>query len=688
MAGENGSADVDSQKLRPLLPVDADGVCMCCKKTPELERTIGCTTCGSSWHLDCLRECPETLGEIVKYVCPDCSGDGLDGAPAPSAVGDLVAKIKAINDDASMTESEKAMKKQEVLCGKVKNGVEEQGKQKGEEKPNEALALLSESFKCSFCLQLPERPVTTPCGHNFCLKCFQKWIGQGKRTCAKCRCDIPPKMASQPRINSTLVATIRRARIMRTCAVEQPPQKVYHNLKDEDLPDEPYVTERAKRGGIANAKSGRIFVTIPSDHFGPISAESDPVMNLGILVGQCFANRYKCRQWGVHRPLVCGISGQAKTGAQSVVLSGGYVDDEDHGEWFLYTGSGGRDLSGNKRTNKDQSSDQEFKNFNEALRVSCKKGYPVRVVRSHKDKHSSYAPESDLRYDGIYRIEKCWLKVGQQGFKVCRYLFVRCDNEPAPWTSDEDGDRPRPLPDVPELQQAIHVFERTESPAWDFDEGNSCWIWKKSPPSSKEKVAPVDPEFIERARKTLKRAQNASIRMELLKEFNCSLCKNMLNLPVTTPCAHNFCKSCLQEKFSGQAFLRERKCQGGRQLRAQKHVMNCPICPSDISEFLQNIQVNTELMSAIEKLQNKIEEYEKDMEDSNDNAAENEANSSEISSSNAEAEETKGTLKREAPNECSFTDNKKMKAEIPDDVSDLAAEFPDYDAKVSPSKAS
>lgn len=37
---------------------------------------------------------------------------------------------------------------------------------------------------------------------------------------------------------------------------------------------------------------------------------------------------------------------------QSVVLSGGYEDDHDEGEWFLYTGSGGRDLSGNKRTNK------------------------------------------------------------------------------------------------------------------------------------------------------------------------------------------------------------------------------------------------------------------------------------------------------------------------------------------------
>lgn len=43
--------------------------------------------------------------------------------------------------------------------------------------------------------------------------------------------------------------------------------------------------------------------------------------------------------------------------------------------------SGGRDLSGNKRTNKEQSFDQKFDKMNEALRVSCRKGYPVRVVR-------------------------------------------------------------------------------------------------------------------------------------------------------------------------------------------------------------------------------------------------------------------------------------------------------------------
>ena len=61
-----------------------------------------------------------------------------------------------------------------------------------------------------------------------------------------------------------------------------------------------------------------------------------------------------------------------------------YEDDLDNGEWFLYTGSGGRDLSGNKRTSKTQSFDQNFDKSNLALKVSCLLGLPVRVVRSHK----------------------------------------------------------------------------------------------------------------------------------------------------------------------------------------------------------------------------------------------------------------------------------------------------------------
>lgn len=115
-----------------------------------------------------------------------------------------------------------------------------------------------------------------------------------------------------------------------------------------------------------------------------------------------------------------------------------YEDDRDEGEWFLYTGSGGRDLSGNKRTNKVQSFDQTFESMNKALKLSCLKGLPVRVVRSFKEKRSAYAPseETPVRYDGVYRIVRCWRKPGAQGPLVCRYLFVRCDNEPAPWSSE------------------------------------------------------------------------------------------------------------------------------------------------------------------------------------------------------------------------------------------------------------
>lgn len=62
---------------------------------------------------------------------------------------------------------------------------------------------------------------------------------------------------------------------------------------------------------------------------------NDPERNQGVLVGECWEYRMECRQWGVHRTHVSGIAGQLVYGAQSVVLSGGYEDDEDHGEWFL-----------------------------------------------------------------------------------------------------------------------------------------------------------------------------------------------------------------------------------------------------------------------------------------------------------------------------------------------------------------
>ena len=54
----------------------------------------------------------------------------------------------------------------------------------------------------------------------------------------------------------------------------------------------------------------------------------------------------------------------------NAIIQGGYEDDEDRGETFTYTGAGGRDLSGNKRT-AEQSCDQTLTKTNLALAVNC-----------------------------------------------------------------------------------------------------------------------------------------------------------------------------------------------------------------------------------------------------------------------------------------------------------------------------
>lgn len=144
-------------------------------------------------------------------------------------------------------------------------------------------------------------------------------------------------MAREPRINSAIVMAIRNAKMSQSNVSGSVP-RVNHFVHNKDRPDKAYTTERAKKSGKANACSGKIFVTVPLDHFGPITAEHDPERNVGVLVGETWEDRMECRQWGAHFTHVAGIAGQSEYGAQSVALSGGYEDDEDHGEWFLYTG--------------------------------------------------------------------------------------------------------------------------------------------------------------------------------------------------------------------------------------------------------------------------------------------------------------------------------------------------------------
>lgn len=144
-------------------------------------------------------------------------------------------------------------------------------------------------------------------------------------------------MASNPQINSALVVAIQLAKMSKFTA-SRGLRKVHNFVHSQNRPDKACSTVRAKKAAKENACTGKIFVTVPQDHFGPISADNDPVRKQGVLVGQTWDDWMECRQWGVHLSYVAGISGQADYGAQSVALSAGNEDDEDHGEWFLYTG--------------------------------------------------------------------------------------------------------------------------------------------------------------------------------------------------------------------------------------------------------------------------------------------------------------------------------------------------------------
>ena len=167
------------------------------------------------------------------------------------------------------------------------------------------------------------------------------------------------------------------------------------------------TTSQKRDWGKGMATVGRSKVcSMPTNHFGPIP---------GIEVGTQWLFRMQVSEAGIHRPPVGGIAGTEREGCQSIVISGGYEDDVDDGEEFTYTGSGGRDLSGNKRT-AEQSSDQTLTKVNAAIAKNChakfdavnggdagkdwKKGKEIRVVRgkSKKKKHENkFAPAEGNR---------------------------------------------------------------------------------------------------------------------------------------------------------------------------------------------------------------------------------------------------------------------------------------------------
>ncbi len=130
----------------------------------------------------------------------------------------------------------------------------------------------------------------------------------------------------------------------------------------------------------------------------------------GVQVGAEFATRLELARAGVHRATQAGITGTANAGAESIVLSGGYVDDLDEGDRIVYTGHGGRDQNSGR-----QIADQTFTRQNLALARSESESLPVRVVRSLPGDGPPY------RYDGLYAVVRHWHETGRDGFLVYRF---------------------------------------------------------------------------------------------------------------------------------------------------------------------------------------------------------------------------------------------------------------------------
>ena len=148
----------------------------------------------------------------------------------------------------------------------------------------------------------------------------------------------------------------------------------------------------------------------------------------GIEPGVSFADRTALRAAGIHRPTQAGICGTAAGGAESIVLAGGYVDDEDTGDEILYTGAGGND-----RQTRRQNAHQTLGGTNAALVTSYERGLPVRVVRGRPRptvlrEHPRVVfapPEAGYRYDGLYLVTDYRPDVGTDGFRVWRFRLER-----------------------------------------------------------------------------------------------------------------------------------------------------------------------------------------------------------------------------------------------------------------------
>uniref|UniRef100_A0AAQ5XAK5 E3 ubiquitin-protein ligase UHRF n=1 Tax=Amphiprion ocellaris TaxID=80972 RepID=A0AAQ5XAK5_AMPOC len=387
-----------------------------------------------------------------------------------------------------------------------------------------------------------------------------------------------------------------------TTEVVRAGEKLKESKKKAKMASASSSSQRDWGKGMACVGRTKQCTIVPSNHYGPIP---------GVPVGSLWKFRVQVSESGVHRPHVAGIHGRSNDGAYSLVLAGGYEDDVDDGNEFTYTGSGGRDLSGNKRT-AEQSCDQTLTHMNRALALNCnvpvndkngaesknwKEGKSVRVVRSCKGrKHSKYCPEEGNRYDGIYKVVKYWPDKGKSGFLVWRYLLKRDDDEPAPWTRD-GKERIKKLGLTMQVKM-VAASEEFTLENYLLNELNVSWFLsessKTSPAKSTKKIK-VEVYKLSQEQKSLikndkpnkklwdEAMESLSLGPKFLSKveevFLCICCQEVVYQPITTECQHNVCRECLQRSFKAEVYT-------------------CPACRHDLGKNY-SMSVNKSLQAIL-----------------------------------------------------------------------------------------
>jgi E3 ubiquitin-protein ligase UHRF1 len=147
---ENHSHPIKSRSHQMVqLPCDSDGHCMVCKTNPLYTEILPCRTCTAPWHIPCLLIPPTTF---LDWDCPDCCTPQQNNH-APPLAENLISAIQAIQSDISLTEVEKAIKCQKLVGGSSKLHSDNN-------KSNGVHDIFDGTLNCSFCMQLPERPIT------------------------------------------------------------------------------------------------------------------------------------------------------------------------------------------------------------------------------------------------------------------------------------------------------------------------------------------------------------------------------------------------------------------------------------------------------------------------------------------------------------------------------------------------